>query len=343
MRRLFCGIDVGTRSSSFCVVDKSRKILKRWSGATSEIAAELSKIKSEIICVIEAGPLSEHICEQVEKVGKKIELIDSRHTKSILHGRKKTDRIDAKVLADLAAMGWYNPIYRKHGEARQMRTVLQGRATIVKATTQLKNSIRGLLKANGIVLPAKLEGLRFSQRVLKEISSLNNNVRQIIADMLEVWQMAYEKQRREYNHIAKLAAGDVVARRLMTVPGVGPATALCFAATITTHQRFANGEKVSSYVGLAPRVHQSGDTNYTGKITKQGDKLMRWLLIEAASCMLTRVKESFPLRDWALEMQERKGSAKTKVALARKLSMLLYTLWRTESDFKIPHNQVVAA
>lgn len=295
MNELFCGIDLGTRSSSFCVFNGKKEVVKRWEGSNRRIRAELSELSGKMRCVVEAAPLAESVCNEVEKLGAQIEIIDSRHTKGLIHG-KKTDRVDAETLAELALLGWYKPIFRKSGLARERRTVLSGRAALVNVSTQTKNTIRGLLKASGIVLPSGGEGLKFAKIVHEAIKPLSSDVQRTIEDLLSVWMDAHIRQKRAYVMLNRIASKDIEVSRLMSVPGVGPATALCFAATIVNPARFKDPKQVVGYLGLAPRVHQSGETHFHGRITKQGDKLTRWLLIEAANIILTRVRSSFPLR-----------------------------------------------
>lgn len=336
MNELFCGIDAGVRSSSICILNREKELIRRWSGKTSEMADVFREYGSRLRCVVETAPLAESICQMVEKVGGRIEIIDSRHTKALLHGKKKTDRIDAATLAELALLGWYKVIYRKDGAARELRTILGARAAVVSTTTTIKNTIRGFFRAHGVVLPSGLDGIKFTRGVNVAMPQLPASVQGAIRELLEIWESTHQRQYRAYRSLARMARKDEVARRLMTVPGVGPATALCFIATIASHERFKSPKQVSSYIGLAPRVYQSGETNYHGSITKHGDKLLRWLMVEAASSMLTRVRASFPLREWALKLAEKKGFAKAKVALARRLAELLFVLWRKEASFRMP-------
>lgn len=335
MSKLFCGIDLGTRSSCFCIVNEQRQVVQRWSGRTDRLVLELSLVSVKLRCVVEASPLAETVCGEVEKFGGEIEIVDSRHTKALLHGKKKTDRVDAETLAELALLGWYKPIYRKGGKCREQRSVVSGRATLVNISTQLKNTMRGLLKSFGIVLPASCEGVRFERAVRIAIKPLATEVQRTIEELLAVWVDVYERQKRGYKNLARIAKADVVALRLMSVPGVGPATALAFVSTIANPARFKDAKQVAGYLGLAPKVHQSGDIHFHGRITRKGDKLTRWLLVEAAGVILTRVRTSFPLREWGLALAQKKGTAKAKVAVARRLSILLFTLWKTEKDFQL--------
>ncbi len=335
----YIGIDAGTRSSAICVLNEKREEKYNWEGSNKKLFEEISQIKGDKKCVIEASPLSEHYCELIEELGAEIEIVDSRHTKAILNGKKKTDKIDAKVLAELASLGWYKAIYRKGGKARGQRTVMHGRDSLVKVSTKLKNTIRGLLKSHGIVLKKSSEGEAFVSHVRESISDLSEEIKIVIEDLLQVWQSVYERQRKSYKLLKKMADADEVTKRLMTVPGVGPSTALAFVSTIVNPTRFSCPKKVVGYLGLAPRVHQSGDTYYHGRISKMGDKNTRWLLVEAANVILTRVKTDFPLRTWGLNLLTEKGIAKARVAVARRLAIMLFTIWIEGSTFKVLENK----
>ena len=332
----YIGIDAGTRTSNICVISNDKKVLKELIVSNKQISKEIKAISGLKHCIIEAGPLSEFICEQVESTGATIDIVDSRHTKALLQGRKKTDKIDCRILAELAALGWYKPVYRKGSEAREQKVIVKGRGALVKSSVQIKNTIRGLLKAYGIVLPLTSEGSRFLKKAQESIADLDDEVKLIITDLLEVWNESYTRQRKSYVRITKLTNNNEITRKLMSVPGVGPATALSFAATVVNPKRFSDGKQLAGYLGLAPKVHQSGDTHFHGRITKQGDKSARWHLVESAHIILTRVKEDFPLRSWGLKLAEKKGFAKAKVAVARRLAIMLHAIWLNDSEFEMP-------
>ncbi len=333
MDRLFCGIDLGTRASSVCIIDSKKRAIKRWSGKNHELAGIIEKFCPNIHCVVETSPLAESTCRSIEALGGSIEIIDSRHAKALLNGKKKTDRIDAQVLAELAQMGWYKPIHRKEGKCREQRSFLVARAQIVKSATSLKNTIRGMFKANGVVLPKGGDGQAFVRTVREAMKTLPTLVQSSVTQLLICWIQLHRSKAGMYRTLDKIAHRDASASLLMTVPGVGAATAVGFSSTIATHTRFSDKKKVASYLGLAPRVYQSGDANYHGHITKKGDSLLRWLLIEAAHVILTRIKDPFALREWGLRLVEKKGLAKAKIAVARKLSELLFTIWKTNKAF----------
>lgn len=335
MEALFCGIDLGTRASAICVIDSKKRVVKRWSGRNKQIIEALKEFSPALHCVVESSPLAESLCRSIEELGVTIEVVDSRHTKAVLNGKKKTDRIDAQVLAELAQLGWYKPVHRKDGKSREQRSFLIARSQIVKSATSMKNALRGLFKSHGIVLSQGRDGAAFVRAVREAMGGLPSIVQESIRSLLSCWIQLHRSQASMYRTLNRIAKKDPTASLLMTVPGVGAATAVGFSSTIATHARFSDKKKVASYLGLVPRVYQSGDTSYHGHITKQGDRLLRWLLTEAANSILTRVKQSFPLREWGLRLAEKKGLAKAKVAVARKLAELLFTLWRTGQPFAV--------
>jgi transposase len=143
----------------------------------------------------------------------------------------------------------------------------------------------------------------------------------------------HEQQRALYRKLEKHTKKSEITELLMTHPGVGPATAAAFVATIDDPNRFADGEKVAAYIGLTPSVFKSGDTEYHGRITKTGDKLLRWLLVESANILLTRSKSGCGSKRWGLKIEEKKGSGKAKVAVARKLCGILWKMWKNRTEF----------
>lgn len=335
MRELFCGIDVGTRASAICLINNEKKVVKRWQGSTSKVSEVLKDFGPKVHCVTESGPLAETICAAVEKHGATIEIVDSRHTKAILKGKKKTDRIDAQVLAELAQLGWYKPIHRKSGVNREQRSYLVARDQTVRSATRMKNCIRGLLKSHGIVLPKGTDGREFMRQVRDACNTLPYMLRDGVRGLLVCWIKLHRTQLRMYKMLDKMVKKNPTAKLLTSIPGVGAATAFGFVCTIATHTRFSKKKQVASYFGLAPRIHQSGDTNYNGRITKQGDSLMRFLLVEAAHSLLTRTRKPSPLREWGLKLAERKGMGKAKVAVARKLTELMFTMWQKNQPYMV--------
>ena len=155
----------------------------------------------------------------------------------------------------------------------------------------------------------------------------------LLRPLCKVWREVVREAETLRKRVEAQSRQEAVTRRLMSVPGVGPLVATAFIATIDDPRRFQRGDQVAAYLGLTPSVHQSGETEYRGRITKEGDGLLRWLLVEAAHVLLTRTKQNCELKRWGLRLSRKKGHGKARVAVARKPAMLLHRLWLREETF----------
>ena len=335
MKIQYVGIDVGKRSSAFCVIDEKGNILKEVELATEEdVLKTFFRELESSLAVVEACPLAEWMHNLMKSEGHMIDIVDSRDAKKALSRKKKTDKIDARGLAQLARTGWYTRVHCKSDEARHFRTLLSSRRQLLKTAQALKASTRGILLSNGIKLPVG-QGRNFQADVRESIKEVDSIVKKSIRPLLKLAVEAEELAERNYKDLKRIARKDKTAQLLQSIPSIGPATATAFMATIDDPRRFSSGEKVSAYIGLAPSVHQSGDTEYHGRITKEGDSLLRWLLVECAHVLLYRSKEEHPLKQWGLGLAEKKGMAKAKVAVARKLSCLMHSVWSSGIPYDI--------
>lgn len=335
----YCGIDLGNKRTTICVMDKQRKVLRLSEVTTTR--EELRKVLSgyrKLTCIVEAAPLAEWSAGEIEKLGHKVTVVCPRKAKVALESqgaRKKTDKRDALALAELCRSGWYEAVHRKSEAARNVRSYMAARKQLVESSNAIASSARGILRAHGIKLSERGDGESFQDRVRKAMKPLAKSVQAAIQELLQAWELLHSQQQRMYRQLQEQVDSDPVAERLMTIPSIGPATAAAFIATIDNPKRFADGARVASYLGLVPSVYQSGETEYRGRITKSGDKLLRWLLVEAAHNMLTRSKTESYLRTWGLELQQKKGPGKARVAVARRLCILMWTLWKEGGVFHV--------
>ena len=157
---------------------------------------------------------------------------------------------------------------------------------------------------------------------------------EVIEALLKVWRTTGEQLVTLHRRVLRLAQTDETCRRLMTVPGVGAVTAAAFLATVDDPERFRRSSSVGAYLGLTPRRCQSGDIDYTGRISKRGDGLMRTYLFEAAHVLLTRVSTWSTSKAWGMRLAKRSGVTRAQVALARKLAVILHRLWRDGTSFR---------
>jgi len=329
----YCGIDVASKSSDISIINGKGKQLRR-----REIDTEASDIGKalkgfgELKVIIEAHPLAETVAQIVEELGHIPVIIDARAAKNLMSAMKKTDRRDAQTLAEIGRCDWYVEVHRKSAAARQMRSILQARQALLKSNKALASSIRGLLRSHGIRL-CKVSKGQFVEQVKKVTAQEAPGILAALSGMLDAWVVTGERAEQIKQAMVKDCKQDEISAYLESTPGVGPLISTAYRATIDDPHRFKRGAEVSDYLGLAPRVYQSGEVEYRGRITKQGDALLRSLLVEGAHVLLTRGRDC-ALKRWGLSLEKRKGSAKAKVAVARKLAVLLWRLWKEEKMFE---------
>ena len=332
----YAGIDVSLERSSVCVVDATGKIVREAKVASEaealvrffrELGLPLTRVG------LEAGPLSQWLHAGLTGAGLEAVLLETRHVKAALSAMiVKTDRKDARGIAQLLRMGWYRPVHRKSPPAQEVRALLVGRKLLQGKLADVELGIRGILRGFGLKLGDVSKG-RFAARV-RELVGGQPMLERVAEPMLE----AREALRREFHvlHRAVLAIvrEDAVCRRPMTVPGVGALVAVTFASAVDDPARFRRSRSVGAHFGLTPKRYQSGETDVSGGISKAGDATVRAALYEAANVMLTRAGKFSALKRWGLEVAKRRGMRRAKVAVARKLSTVLHRLWVDGSEFR---------
>jgi len=284
-------------------------------------------------CVLEAGPLAEWMSKLIEQMGHEAVVIDARKAKGVIRTKKKTDRLDARNLARMGKTGWYTEVHRKSTEARATRTLLQARQGLVQTALAQGSRIRGLLRAHGIKL-GEVKESQMASRIKELACEKSEQLWEVLEPLVEIRRQALRAAEQMRRRMAREAADDTVTRRLMTVPGVGPLTATAYVATIDDPKRFRSSEQVAAYLGLVPSVAQSGELEVHGRITREGDEMLRGYLVEAAHVLLTRKRSSCRLKRWGLKLAKKKGHGKARVAVARKLAVLLHRLWITGESYQ---------
>ena len=329
----YCGIDLANKSSAICIIDERDRVLHEAQINTEQ--ADLHQVlggHGRLRVVIEASPLAEWVARIVEEHGHEAVIIDARAARHLVRSKKKTDARDARTLARLSRSGWYTVVHRKSTEARLNRSGLQARQALMKTKKATGSSIRGLLRAQGIRLGEISEG-KFVAHVRRVVQEQAPGLEAAFEQLLQVWEQSRLGAEALKRAFQKDCRQDEVRRRLETAPGVGPLVSSVYKATIDDPHRFRRGSEVADYAGLTPRVYQSGEVEYRGRITKEGDSLLRWHLVEAAHVLLCKGQDC-ALKRWGLKLQKKKGSAKAKVAVARKLAILLWRLWKDGKDFE---------
>jgi transposase len=332
----YAGIDVSLECSSVCIVDANGKILRETKVA-SEPEALIAWFRSSGFDLerigLEAGPLSQWLFAALREARLAVELLETRHVRKAFEAMPvKSDRNDARGIAQLMRLGWFRPVHCKSPSAQETRSLLTARKLVQSKLLDIENSLRGILRGFGLKV-GKTTQREFAGRI-NELVAGHPRLQMIAGALLAVREAlrkefaAFEKQTR------RMVRSDTQARLLTSVPAVGPIVALTYASAIDDPGRFKSSKQVGAHFGLTPKKHQSGETDYTGRISKIGDGSVRTVLYEAAHIMLTKpVKGCSQLKSWAMRIARRAGMSKAKVALARRLAVIMHRMLADRTSF----------
>ena len=339
----YVGLDVSLETTAICVVDAAAATVWRGSCPTDAamLAETIRKRAPGVVRIgLETGQLSNWLTLSLRARGLPVLCLDARHAKAALKMQiNKTDANDAWGLAHIVRTGWFREVAVKSMDAHQLRMLLVARSQLVGQRQAIANTIRGLLKTFGIVIPHGSKA-PFAARV-REAGADNDVLMAIIGPLLEAWEALRGQIGVFDRQIVARAKADETAKRLMTAPGVGTIVALAFSAVIDDPCRFKHSSSVGAYLGLTPRRYQSGEVDVSGHISRCGDGLLRAYLFEAATVILQRYAKPSKLKAWGLALAKRIGMRRAKVAVARKLAVILHRMWRDQTDFQT--GQVAAA
>ncbi len=332
----YAGIDVSLECSSVCVVEANGKIVRE-AKVVSEPEALLAWFRSSGLELerigLEAGPLSQWLFAAMKAAGLAVELLETRHVRKAFETMPvKSDRNDARGIAQLMRLGWFRPVHCKSVGAQEARSLLTARKLVQSKLRDVENSLRGILRGFGLKV-GKTTERGFAGRI-KELVAGHPHL-QMIADALLAVHAVLRKEFAAFEkQVRKMARSETRARLLMSTPGVGPIVALTYASAIDDPGRFKSSKQVGAHFGLTPKKHQSGETDYTGRISKIGDGSVRTALYEAAHIMLTKpVKGCSQLKSWAMRIKRRAGMSKAKVALARRLAVIMHRMLADRTPF----------
>lgn len=332
----YVGLDVSLKQTSICVVNETGSIIREGvvDSDPDAIAAFVRSKAPEVVRIgLETGATSTWLWTELNRMGLPVICIDARHAKAVLKMQiNKSDRNDAAGIARIMQTGWFKEVRVKDLDSHTVKALLASRALLVKLKRDVENQIRGLLKNLGLVIGRAKMNV-FSVRATELITDRPELAAAVVP--LFKAREAIEQQiadlDRKVMHLARINAQ---VRRFMTTPGIGPVTALCYLATIDDPTRFKRSRSVGAYVGLTTRRYSSGEIDWTGRISKCGDKMLRSYLYEAANVLLTRVAKWSALKSWGIRLAKRIGLRKAKVAVARKLAVILHRMWIDGTEFK---------
>jgi transposase len=332
----YAGLDVSLEKTHVCVLDRDGAVVHE-AMATSTPEAIMSALAGAPACsrvVFETGRMAPMLYHGLAELGVPIACIESRQAYQALKtlATHKTDRNDARGLAQLARTGFFKPVHVKSLPAHAVRALIMARKKLVGQRVTLENQIRGLAVVFGVRLPRGLSPAFVEQviRMSDGVAGLSGAMRGLLAAREAVLGAIAAIDA----DMKKLVRASDACRRLMTIPGVGPLTALAFTAAIDDPNRFRRSRDLGAYLGLVPRRYQSGEVDYVGGISKVGDRRVRTLLYEAANVMLTRHKGALKLKEWAISIARRSTMRKARIALARRLAIIMHAMLRDGTEFQ---------
>lgn len=335
----YAGIDVSMEQSSLCVIDDTGAIvLETIVDTHPDVIADALEPYAKTLKRVgqETGALSPWLHKGLRAHGLPIVCVEAGHTRAALRSmRNKTDKNDARGIAQILRAGWFRPVYIKSDEAYRMRLLLTARRNLKRKFLDLENAVRHSLKAFGIRLGhvARKDFERKVREYLRDDPILIGMVEGLLTARAVLWT-EYVKL---HGLVVRIVGRDPLMRRFATVPGVGPITAMSFRAAVDDPARFAKSRIVGAHFGLTPRRYQSGTSiDYGGRISKMGDEEVRAALYEAANVLLTLKRGKDPIKTWGKKIAKRRGHKAACCAVARKLAIVLHAMWRDGTDYGAP-------
>lgn len=329
----FIGFDLGKVSSQVCIITEDGELIEQRLKTDREHLEKLLGSRSPARLLIEASTESEWVARFLEELGHEVVVADPNFAPMYAtRSRKvKTDKRDARTLAEACRLGAYRAAHRTSDQQRHVRAQLAVREAMVRTRSRYISIISTLLRRDGLRVrpghaPAFLKRLTQVQ--------LSAALSEEVAPLVLLLHSLNEQIKAADERLAQLVKEDVVVARLCTAPGVGAVTATSFISTLDDHARFAGAKEARAYLGLVPSEYSSGERQQRGHISKAGPGRARHMLVEAAWCILRRRNAANAgLHDWAIGLAARRGSRVAVVALARKLAGILYAMWRDGTEF----------
>jgi transposase len=341
----YAGIDVSLECSSVCVVDASGKIV-----GEGKIASE----PAALICWfagfglqlrrigLEAGPQSQWLVAAMREAGLAVELLETRHVHDAFRAMPvKSDRNDARNIAQLMRLGWFRPVHCKSLAAQEVRALLTARKLVQSKLFDIEMSLRGILRNFGLKV-GRTTSRRLAGRI-RDLVAGQATLEGIAAALLAAHAVLLREFAGFDKRVRAIAGADARAKLLMSAPGVGPLVALTYVSAVDDPGRFKSSKGVGAHFGLTPKKHQSGEKDVTGRISKLGDAGVRAVLYEAAHVILVLPVKGSWLKSWAAKLARRAGMQKAKVALARKLAVILHRMWVSGTPFSFAAPKPAAA
>lgn len=330
------GLDVSLQKTAICVVDNDGKVVREGTAETEPVAL-VTWLKETGLAFerlgLEAGQCSSWLHKELTLAGLPAICIETRHAKAVMQAQNvKTDRNDARGIAQMMRTGWFKSVHVKAEESQKIRAIMSSRRLLLDKRLDLDNHIRATLRTFGLKVGAA--GIAAFEPRVRELIAGDGDLLACVEPLLEARRAIHERFRKLTNMIMSYVGKDETCRRFMTVPGVGPLTALAFKTGIDDPARFRKSRQVGVHFGLTPRKYASGEVDYNGRISRAGDPFVRDHLFEAAHSLLVRSKKWCALKAWGMRIAKRSSISNARVAVARKLAVILHRMWLDGTDYR---------
>src|SRR5947207_5277524 len=340
----FAGLDVSVKDTNVCIVDDTGKIIREVKVA-SEPDALLQVLRNATYRFkrigLEAGPLSQWLFSALGEANLPVICVETRHMRAVLQAQiNKTDRNDARGIAQMMRVGLYRPVHVKTLRSQKLRMLLTHRKLLQSKAIAIENDLRGTLRNFGLKV-GMAGATKFEGRIKDLIENLPD-LAVLVEPLLVVRRVLREQIGVLHRRLLAVVRDDGVCRRLMTSPGLGPVLALTYRASVVVPSRFCKSKSVGAVFGLTCAKYQSGEIDRTGAISRCGDEMVRTTLYEAAQILLVRSTKWSWLKAWAMQIARRRGMKRAIVALARRLAVIMHRIWVDGTDVRWTREAVTA-
>lgn len=351
-KRLWAGVDLGVETASVCVIDDAGQVLHEGDcpSCAKDVRHALTGFRRTRFANVafEAGT-GTHVARGLRSFGYPVELYETRQLSKFLRARRnKTDAGDARGIAEAGriSVSLVSKVYLKSLDSQALQSRLAIRRHLVRQRVAAVSMLGRQIELFGGRIRSSVRRVDFRAAAEAEIRKIGRITSTDLVEQLRYLADHCERliayQRSVDRELQQVAQENDVCRRFMEIPGVGPLCALTFYAAVDDPHRFSRSTDVGSYFGLAPRLHESGLVVKKSRISKMGNRNVRALLVQAASMYVMHCKQDAGLRDWALRLQERLSRTPSRIALARKLAVIMLAIWKSGDHFNPVHRSSIA-
>lgn len=339
---IWVGIDAGVDRLSLCATDERGEVLRE-----ATVAASASEITDQlidfggcgVIIGIEAGSTAIPLTRSLREIGFEVRVLETRQVSQFLQMRQnKTDRNDARGIAQVTRLGAgiISEVLVKSSQCQRLRSELVLRVQLMRQRVAIENAIRAVLRLNDAKTTRSFSGAHLERSVQAELARLRNagnDVTEVLTPALQIAVALRRALEQGSRRLTRIANSNDVCRRLLTVPGIGVISALSFYTAIEDPDRFKCSDDVGAYLGLVPKVSESGKSSRYGRITRMGNTMTRTHLVTAAKSLMQQARQDCQLRRWAISVAQRRGRPKARTALARKMAVVMLAMWKSGEAF----------